>query len=136
MVPEESVGNVVFWVNGVHQRVCVDAHARSVDHDFVDLGKTLQEELHARPDQHKHLDGPAFHNDPHLEVRLAPGATSLHLGERELAVNKGFIQVEHQSFASFEFGHLPRDHCVLKWDGLLPETPCSCQLLHDFRAEI
>lgn len=136
MVPEESEWNVVLWINRVDEWIRIDTHARSVNDDFVNLGKTLQEELYAGPNQNEHLDWPAFDNDSHLKVRFTSCATRLHLRKRKLAVNEGFIQVKHQSFASFKLWHLPWNYCKLRWDWLLPEPTRSGQLLDDFSTEI
>jgi hypothetical protein len=79
VVPEESEWNVVLRIDRIYEWIRVDTHARSVNYDFVNLGKTLQEELHAGPNQNEHLDWPAFDNNSHLKVGFSPCATGLHL---------------------------------------------------------
>ena len=126
MVPEQSERNVAVRVDRIHEWIRVDAHACSVNNNFVNLSKTLQKELDAGPNQDEHLDWPSFDNNPHLEVCFSPCATGLNLSEGEFTVNKSFIQVKDQSFATFKLEHLSWNHCVLGWNWLLPEPTRFC----------
>ena len=122
-------------IQGVDQRVRVDAHRGCVEHNLVDGCQLLEEEEHAGADEDIHLDGSTLDDDPHLKVATSASAARSQVRLRKLRMYQGLIQVKYESLTAAELRGLRRDDCILLRDGLLAEAAGTLQLHQLFWGE-
>ena len=90
----------------------------------------MQEEKHARSDEHEHLDWSAFDADSHLKIATATGSTGPQVSLRELRVDERFVEVKYESFPTTEFGSLGWNHGVLLGHGYFAEAAGSRKFIN------
>ena len=79
MLSEKAKRNQTILIKCVDERIGIDRHRGSVEHDLVKLCQLLEEEIYSWTDEDVDWDRSALNDYSHMKIVLALSSTGLYM---------------------------------------------------------